>query len=99
MKHGEIIGKATYHGITLPEVRVPGGARYPDLVEVNGIAYYVHDFGGVQAGSRQVFGKDYGGNVCHGPRTAPEGTMGVAADLPGRPVRAAYSDAEFWIEQ
>lgn len=97
LKQGKLTGhKATAYGLTLPEVRVEGGASYPDKVEVDGVAYYVHDFGGFWVGSRSVYGADAGGNEVNPERFAPASRVGIAAPR-GRTqeyVQASYSEPE-----
>ena len=88
----------TYHGVTLPEVHVAGGVSYPDVVEVDGVSYYVHDFGGVFAGSQEVCGIDFGGNNLNGTRTAPQSRMGIARKAGVIPARAQYSEVEIFFD-
>lgn len=93
---GRLTGRTvTHYGVTLPEATGAAGAY--SVCEVAGVSYYVFDFGGVFAGSRTVRGEDYGGNLVHAERTAPQSTGGIAAPLRGLPVRAAHGEPEIFF--
>lgn len=93
---GRLTGRqVTYYGITLPEATGARGTH--STCEVDGVSFYVFNFGGVLAGSRTVRGEDYGGNLVHAARTAPTSTVGIAAPLRGIPVRAAYGPPEIFF--
>jgi hypothetical protein len=95
---GKLTGRrVTHYGITLPEATGAQGAY--SICEVDGVSYYVFDFGGVFAGSRTARGEDWGGNVHHAERTAPASTMGLAASV-GRgtiPCRVAHGEPEVFF--
>lgn len=82
-------------GISLPEVSEVLGCH--DVVYVDGVAYYTHDFGGYVVGSRTATSVDYGGNdVGRGVRTAPQPLDGMAAPQVrgARPTKISYGDPE-----
>lgn len=83
------------HGVRLPEISVPLGEH--DVVWVDEVAYYTHDFGGFVVGSREARSTDAGGNdvgrkVC----VAPEPLDGMAAPLMRGAIRTEirFSDPE-----
>lgn len=97
---GTLTGRTvTHYGVTCPEATGASGAH--STCEVDGVSYYVFDFGGVFAGSRKARGVDYGGNWAHGERVAPQSTMGLAAPL-GRgaiPCRVSHDDPEIFFTE
>ena len=73
-----------------------------DVVQVEGQAYYTHDFGGVIVGSRTATSVDFGDNdTGRGTRTAPTSTQGMAAPMRRGtlPTRIQYGPAEICENQ
>lgn len=64
---------------------------------VDDVDYYVHDdITGYRFLTRTAEGQDYGGNVIHAARTAPEPLFGITAPIHrGHPLRLVFGEPAF----
>ena len=89
---------AKIHGLDLAHAGAEPGTHR--TVEVGGVWYYTHDFGGVTVGSRRARQVDFGGNPHSEWRNAPAPADGLAAPLMrgALPTRIEYSEPEVYFE-